>query len=58
MAGLTAAQGSPQSPPWVSALLLPLELLAVAWSLPIAILVIFMPVAAAFWLGRMLLALF
>jgi hypothetical protein len=43
---------------WVRALLVPLELLALAWGLPIVILLLLSPIAAAFWLGRMLLAIF
>jgi hypothetical protein len=45
-----------QSWRWTSALLVPFELLAVAWSVPLAILLVMMPVglalAAVVWVGR------
>jgi hypothetical protein len=45
-----------QSWRWTSALVVPFELLAVAWSVPLAILLVMMPVglalAAVVWVGR------
>jgi hypothetical protein len=50
--------GSVRPRRWLRRLLFPLELLAVAWSLPIVILLMLAPLGVAFWLGRMLLAIF
>jgi hypothetical protein len=47
---------------WTSVLLAPLELLAVAWSVPVVILLIMLPIGlalvSALWLGRLILHLF
>ena len=47
---------------WTSALLAPLELLAVTWSVPVIILLIMVPIGlalvSALWLGRLVLNLF
>jgi hypothetical protein len=43
---------------WLRVLLFPLELLAVAWSLPVVILLLLSPFAVVFWLARVLIAAF
>jgi hypothetical protein len=47
---------------WTSVLLAPVELLALAWSVPVIILLIMVPIglalASALWLGRLVLGRF